>query len=77
MIINGGKRGAALTALALLLCGCAFSSKEASSIGIIGGADGTTAVFVVSKFGIFPIIAVIVAAAAVIAAVVAMKNKKW
>lgn len=76
MSIKKIKRGAVLTALASVLGGCAFSSKEAASVAIIGGADGPTAVFITSKPDVFLIIAAIVGVIAVIAAVVAVKNKR-
>lgn len=41
-------------AMTMLLTGC---SKEASSIGVIGGADGPTAVFVTGNYPLwFPVI---------------------
>ena len=51
-----------IAALAVCLSGC---SKEASSIGIIGGADGPTAVFVTAKPN-FPIMIPVIAAAAIV-----------
>ena len=42
-------------------------AKEASSIGIIGGADGPTAIFVTGKLPLFALLAAGLAAAAVLA----------
>jgi len=64
---------AVLTALVLTYL---FRFRERASIGIIGGADGPTAIFVTSSPGfpwwlIFVVIVVIVAAVVLI-----MKNRK-
>jgi len=66
--------------LAMCLGGC---KNEASSIGIIGGADGPTAMLVTSKiqwqgvFGVIAaIIAVIVIAVIVIAVIIYLSKKK-
>lgn len=54
-------------AMSVLLTGC---NQEANSIGIIGGADGPTAVFVTSRLN-FPImIPVIIVAVVIVGAIV-------
>lgn len=61
-------------ALALLFGGC---SKNSSSIGIIGGADGPTEIFVasgMSQMGIIGLIGVIVAV--VLVAFIICRNRK-
>ena len=63
-----------LLVLALSLVGC---GKEAASIGIIGGADGPTAIFITSGINwqtIFGILGVIVVAILVV--VLIYRNKK-
>lgn len=53
-----------------------FFFGKSQSVGIIGGADGPTAVFVTSKLGVFPIVAVAVGIVIVIiSAMVLRKNK--
>ena len=47
-----------------------------SSVGIIGGADGPTVIFVTGSPGAWLIPALILAAAAVIAVLVVVKKKK-
>ena len=51
--------------LALLCAGCAVPQEQAS-IGIIGGADGRTSIFVAGSFDFIWLAAAVVAAAAVI-----------
>lgn len=51
--------------LALLCAGCA-APQEQASIGIVGGADGPTAIFVAGSFDFIWLAAAVVAAAAVI-----------
>ena len=56
-----------------------FSKNEDSSIGIIGGADGPTAVFVGSRIAFNPIISIVgtvVGIVAVICAVTAIRKNK-
>ena len=60
-----------LLVLALSLVGC---GKEAASIGIIGGADGPTAIFVTSNTNWLSILGVIVVA--ILVAVLIYRNKK-
>lgn len=52
--------------------------KEAASIGIIGGADGPTAIFIASQFPVKTILLGGLAAAAVLLIIVllAVRNKK-
>ena len=51
--------------LALLCAGCAVPQEQAS-IGIIGGADGPTSIFVAGSVDVIWLAAAVVAAAAVI-----------
>ena len=51
--------------LALLCTGCA-APQEQASIGIVGGADGPTSIFVAGSFDFIWLAAAVVAAAAVI-----------
>ena len=60
-----------LLVLALSLVGC---GNEAASIGIIGGADGPTAIFVTSGTNWVSILGVI--AVAIFVAVLIYRNKK-
>lgn len=60
-------------ALAALLTGCA-ASKEAAAIGIIGGADGPTAIFVSSRLQVLP--ALIAAAAFIVCILLFVRYKK-
>ena len=63
-----------LLAAALWLTGC---SRNAASIGIIGGADGPTAIFVTSNTnGMTKWILLGIAAAAVLAVMAFRRNKK-
>ena len=62
---------AVLIVLLLSLVGC---GNEAASIGIIGGADGPTAIFVTSGVNWLCIIGVIVVA--IFVAVLIYRNKK-
>ena len=62
---------AVLIVLILSLVGC---GNEAASIGIIGGADGPTAVFVTSNTNWLSILGVIVVAILVV--VLIYRNKK-
>lgn len=58
----------------LCLGGC---SKEAASIGIIGGADGPTAIFIASDWGWLSVCGSIgVIVAAVLIALMIYRNKK-
>lgn len=50
--------------------------KKAHSIGIIGGADGPTAIFLTSKLGIFPIAAVAVGIAIIVFSAIGIKKNK-
>lgn len=59
--------------LALFLSGC---GKEASSIGIIGGADGPTAIFVTSEIDWLYVCGVIAAIAVGVFAVLIIWRKK-
>ena len=52
-LINRNKKIAVSIVVPAFLSGCSFNffkPNEAASIGIIGGADGPTAVFVTAKF---------------------------
>ena len=62
---------AVLIVLILSLVGC---GNEAASIGIIGGADGPTAIFVTSSTNWVSILGVI--AVAIFVAVLIYRNKK-
>ena len=62
---------ALLFASALSLVGC---GNKAASIGIIGGADGPTAIFVTTGINWMRILGVIVVA--ILAAVIIYRNKK-
>lgn len=53
-------------AMSVLLTGC---NQEANSIGVIGGADGPTAVFVTSRLN-FPIMIPTIAVAVVIVGII-------
>ncbi len=53
-----------------------FTSKDASSIGIIGGADGPTAIFVTGPEGVFPWVLLLVAIVALIVGVCLLLRKK-
>ena len=58
--------------LSVLLVGC----HESSSIGIIGGADGPTAILVTTDFNWWRIAGIIIAIAVVIVGVVLLFKKK-
>ena len=61
-------------AFAMCLAGC---GKEPASVGIIGGADGPTAIFVASNINWLNIFAFIgVAIVAVLVALIIYRNKK-
>ncbi len=53
-----------------------FASKVAGSIGIIGGADGPTAIFVSGPEGVFPWALLLVAIVALIVGVCLLVRKK-
>ncbi len=69
------KRIIPLMILTAVLAGC---EKEASSVGIIGGADGPTAVLVGSSFPIMipAIIVGVIAVVAVVSVVIYLISKK-
>ena len=62
-----------LLAFVMCLVGC---GNEATSIGIIGGADGPTAIFVTSDTNWLSILSVIVVAILVAVLIYRSKNKK-
>lgn len=65
-----------VTALPILfLTGCTQNIKEISSVGIIGGADGPTAVFVSGKFNWKHILAALCVVIALVAAIVLLVKK--
>ena len=70
---------AVLAALGILLAviGYGYKNRYAASIGIIGGADGPTAIFVAGKLGI-PFYAgiALALAAAVIAVMLIVRGRK-
>lgn len=56
-----------------------FSKNEDSSIGIIGGADGPTAIFIGSRIALSPLIAIIgtaVGVAVIVISVIAIRKNK-
>ena len=63
---------AVLLVLALSLVGC---GNEAASIGIIGGADGPTAIFVTSNTNWLSVLGVIVVAILVVVLIYCNKKK--
>ncbi len=67
------KKLTAILLMNLLLAGC---SKE-SSVGIIGGADGPTAVFVTSSGNGWLLAGLVLAVAAIVAAIILfLKDKR-
>lgn len=60
-----------------IISGILFSGTQSESIGIIGGADGPTAIFLTSKLGLFPIAAaVVVGIVIVVISVIAIRKNK-
>lgn len=62
--------------VAMCLSGC---NKESTSIGIIGGADGPTAIFITSKINwlaVFGFVGIIIAAVLVVLIIYRNKKKK-
>lgn len=52
-----------IAALGIGLSGCVFLPPEAGSVGVIGGADGPTAVFVTTQgYPVWPTVLLLVAA---------------
>ena len=65
-----------LPAAAALLSGCA-ARRQAASVGIIGGADGPTAIYITSSFSpLAAAAAVAVAAAAALVALVVLARRR-
>ena len=69
---------AVLAAIGLLLAAFGYGYKErhAASIGIIGGADGPTAIFVAGKTGLLLYAGIVLALAAVVASGVYLWRKR-
>lgn len=63
-----------LSSMMMLLTGCA--NKEAASIGVIGGADGPTAIFVTSKINWFAMVSGIAAIIIIIVAIIYFFRRK-
>lgn len=63
-----------LLTLTALFVGCA--KNDAASVGIIGGADGPTAVFVTTYLNWFDIACIIVGVIAIIAAIIYFVKKR-
>lgn len=60
-----------------IISGIFFGVTHNESIGIIGGADGPTAIFLTSKLGLFPIAAaVVVGIVIVVISVIAIRKNK-
>ncbi len=59
-----------------IISGIFFGVTRNESIGIIGGADGPTAIFLTSKLGIFPIAAVAVGIAIIVFSAIGIKKNK-
>ncbi|MBR5513289.1 MAG: hypothetical protein IKV85_04800 [Ruminococcus sp.] len=60
----------------VIISGIAFGGTSSESIGIIGGADGPTAIFLISRLGIFPIAALVVGIAIIIISAIGIKKNK-
>lgn len=66
----------AAVGVALAIIGYGMKNRHAASIGIIGGADGPTVIFVAGKTGLLLHIGVAILAAVLVAFFVLRRRKK-